>query len=982
MPYPLKTLTFDSNKIEADISNGQHERAALEIFEILEKEKEKEIIYKCLNLLNLICDKSPSISLRTIRDIKKFVLDSDSWIRLVSIEILYQISLYRPNLLIDLIENIRVRIFDKDASVRRIAVKLMGNLILSLYINVNELLEEYTERLMDDDWGVKLHVIKTIKKILNQDYTKIRDLEPLLSMVIVSLRDEDDDVARAAADLLKVLCTYFLSKEKTFYILLNLLYNEKPRVKELIIWLFGEIGKEKSSEIIPFIPKLIKLLRNNDYKVQLKIIDTIVNIAENNFEQIFSNLINSLDTSDYDFRDNIINSLYALGQRNISSILFYIFDELENPSKHIRESIALIFKRLYEEYPIEIENEISKIIYNLESKYWRERKNTILLLQNICFILKNEKLAVWISIILNKTLKIELDSDIKNEISFMLNKIESNFNEIDKKILKTKYYLFFINKKINEFQKLPAQFRKRLNAHVKNSKFDDIEIHLNKEYNKVLRKINKFNNILNNFEYKRLAFDLIEEWEDTKSQILDELSIIKDFIFQIFSDKKKEFLSELKEKIVTISGRIDVLRAQFEYIKNYSLFSKIKEDLLKNVIHNEELEETFENLIQLRRNLFNLDVDIKELLIHNIDVNNIFDEILNKWVNTKSEIRDFLNILDSKFKEFKEKILSDYFKEGKEKELLENINGINNNLAFQLLLGHVQSVISQGIDVFKRFNDIFDDFNSKLNGLIKKKEFINAKKLLEMKTTQIQTFISETEHEIDNIIGKESTIESDKNVFNTYVRPYLNKWYSSKEILINKLNYYNRKFNEKIYLFQIKYYLKIVNPIKLDLLTSYIGLDKDQLNQLILKFFSKNKLNAKIVNNYLYSQKIETFTHNNTNLLFFKNIKTISNKIYLNFKLNNPTNYDFKDIQIALKVPAYLKFIRKESFPKFLYLAEIKSGNAVKFNYVLKIDKENLNNKNLSDPSVDEIKLNLYYKDTFDIPRKTTKKISVLTDLI
>ncbi|HEY0090837.1 MAG TPA: hypothetical protein VGB37_18445, partial [Candidatus Lokiarchaeia archaeon] len=179
-------------------------------------------------------------------------------------------------------------------------------------------------------------------------------------------------------------------------------------------------------------------------------------------------------------------------------------------------------------------------------------------------------------------------------------------------------------------------------------------------------------------------------------------------------------------------------------------------------------------------------------------------------------------------------------------------------------------------------------------------------------------------------------------------------------------------------LFQIKYYLRIVNPIKLDLLTSYIGLDKDQLNQLILKFSSKNKLNAKIVNNYLYSQKTETYIPDNTNLLFFKNIKTISNKIYLNFKLNNPTNYDFKDIQIALKVPAYLKLIRKESFPKFLYLTEIKSGNAVKFNYILKIDKENLNNKNLSDPSVDEIKLNLYYKDTFDIPRKTTKKISLL----
>ena len=112
-----------------------------------------------------------------------------------------------------------------------------------------QIIEEYTEKLMDNDWKVKLNVIKTIQKVLNQDYTKIRDLEPLLSMVIINLRDEDDDVARAAAELLKIHGTYFLTKEKIFYILLNLLYNEENRVKELIIWLFGEIGKEKSSEI-------------------------------------------------------------------------------------------------------------------------------------------------------------------------------------------------------------------------------------------------------------------------------------------------------------------------------------------------------------------------------------------------------------------------------------------------------------------------------------------------------------------------------------------------------------------------------------------------------------------------------------------------------------------------------------------------------------------------------------------------------------
>ena len=265
----MTILTLDARKVEDLILSGSYEKAAEELFEIIEQpaNSDKELIYDSLTLLNKICDKSPAISLRTVKNLAHTINDLNSWLRLVSLEILYQITMYRPNLLIDLMQEIRLRLFDQESSIRRLAVKIMGNLILSLHIDKEELqniIEEFTEKLMDNDWKVKLQVIKTLKKILNQDYTKIREYEPLLSIVIVNLRDEDDDVARSAAELLQIIGTYFLSKEKITYVLLNLLYNEDSRVKELIIWLFGEIGKEKSSEIIPIIPKLINLLKENN----------------------------------------------------------------------------------------------------------------------------------------------------------------------------------------------------------------------------------------------------------------------------------------------------------------------------------------------------------------------------------------------------------------------------------------------------------------------------------------------------------------------------------------------------------------------------------------------------------------------------------------------------------------------------------------------------------------------------------------------
>ena len=330
----MTTLTLDTEKIESLILNGYNEKAAEEIFNVIEKYqhlKDNELIYRCLSLLNLICDKSPSISLRTVKNVQHFINDSDSWIRLVTLEILYQISLFRPNLFINLISRIRGRLYDQDPTVRRLTVKIIGNLILTLHIDLEELLqiiEEYTEKLMDNDWAVKLHVIKTIQKVLNQDYTKIKNLEPLLSMVIINLRDEDDDVAKAAAELLKIHSTYFLSKEKLFYVLLNLLYNEEGRVKELVIWLFGEIGKEKSSEIISIIPKLINLLKEKDYRIQLTVIEALVNIAENNFDQIWANLLHSLlETEHSYFRNSLINAIYQLCQKNITDI-FRIGEQL------------------------------------------------------------------------------------------------------------------------------------------------------------------------------------------------------------------------------------------------------------------------------------------------------------------------------------------------------------------------------------------------------------------------------------------------------------------------------------------------------------------------------------------------------------------------------------------------------------------------------------------------------------------------------
>jgi len=967
----LTILTLDVKKVEDLILSGSYEKAADELFEVIENSatSNKELIYDSLTLLNKICDKSPAISLRTVRNLSNLINDINSWVRLVSLEILYQITMYRPNLLIDLIDKIRSRLFDQESSIRRLAVKIMGNLILSLHIDREQLqniIEEFTEKLMDSDWKVKLQVIKTLKKILNQDYTKIREFEPLLSIIIVNLRDEDDDVARSAAELLKILGTYFLSKEKITYVLLNLLYNEKSRVKELIIWLFGEIGKEKSSEIIPIIPKLINLLKENNYRIQLKVIDSLVTIAENNFDQIWANLITALCTGNSEFRNVVINALYHLCQNNIMQIFSYIFEEFENPSENVRDGISLVFKRLYEEYLVEIENEITKILYTLESKYWRERKKTIILLRNICYILESKKIAVWIFIELEKNLKTENDPDVSEEILNTIKNIKTTFQNIDETIQEVNEDLDVFQKKIREFQKIPAEFREKMNSYIKEFKFRQTEIELDKIYRKILNKIKKFNKRLNKFEYKRLAFNLIEDWEETKVTIIDELSIIKGFISEVFEEKKEEFTTNLKSKIKLLEDRINILKAQYEYARDSKFLEKLDGLILEN-IGNSDLEEKFTQITQFRNYMFKLDDDIREILVHNVEFNEIFKSMLSKWVGVKIELQEFLSDLDRKIKSLKDRILIEIQESnGNPEEQKLNL------LSSVLFQGHIQSIISQSIEGLKKFNNNFDGLKIKLDTLLKKCEFSDARKLIEMNTNQIQNFIVEYENQIDNIIGK---LTEENDIFNLWARPTVTKFVSFKEVLINKLKNFNQKSNDELTLSQIKYYLDVMNPIKLESLASYIDTDINVLKEKIVKFVNKNKLNARIIKDDLYSPKIEDIVEPR-DILLFKNLKTIGNKLYFNFKLNNPTNLLFSDLQISLKTPGYLTFLRSESFPKYLYLNELKPGNVFKFNYVLKL-KHNIE-KNLTDPSVDEVNLNIYYKDPFDITHKITKKISLL----
>ena len=67
---------MDLKEIETLILKGNYEKATYQLFELIDLYKsssDKEFIYNCLNLINLICDKSPKISLEVIKNLSIFI---------------------------------------------------------------------------------------------------------------------------------------------------------------------------------------------------------------------------------------------------------------------------------------------------------------------------------------------------------------------------------------------------------------------------------------------------------------------------------------------------------------------------------------------------------------------------------------------------------------------------------------------------------------------------------------------------------------------------------------------------------------------------------------------------------------------------------------------------------------------------------------------------------------------------------------------
>ena len=140
-----------------------------------------------------------------------------------------------------------------------------------------------------------------------------------------------------------------------------------------------------------------------------------------------------------------------------------------------------------------------------------------------------------------------------------------------------------------------------------------------------------------------------------------------------------------------------------------------------------------------------------------------------------------------------------------------------------------------------------------------------------------------------------------------------------------------------------------MNPARLESLSSYLNLKMGSLKKILTKFINESQLNAKIINDSIYSSTIDSI--HPKDLEFFKNIKKSKGKwyskncqkefdrLYLNYEdLSRKYNdvYGFEVLKSVKDLAVFNSFFTKEGKCPFC-----KSSNVEKIRHNILLNSEN-----------------------------------------
>ncbi|MHA1583616.1 MAG: hypothetical protein ACTSWL_00045, partial [Promethearchaeota archaeon] len=801
-------------KIRTLISSKHYDNTVPKIddlFNFALEHRDEELLMNGLVIINSICDKTKSTIKYSLERMNQLLDNEEAWIRVDALNILRKLfpvatsENFEP-----LIEKCEVKLFDSDKKVREAAINLIAKILHSSYTIYPELYTSYTRMFDDKSWKIRAQTLVGTLSFLDSTQIPPSDLIEIISQKIPTLlRDPDEEIRGLASEVLKTLCNY-LSAENITSLLLPILNDINWEIREKGIWIAGEIQISNFEDFHLLFQNLIALFNDEIMIIQTKTVDTFVKIGRKQGYQLlefFIPFIISLESQKKhknDQEEGISDSLIYISIENMREMLPLLMEQLHHPKVIVRSIIGNCLVKIYMEKPDLFEDELFKIFQSLNPEDWRQRKKIIGLLGDLCYILHIESVAVWTTINFNNWQNKEKDVDVREEIQTSLEKIHNIFPDINEKINEIKERKQKFYEGIESFTILIQTLRKQTQDLIKDKKFYDAEIFLEEEGNKISEKLDEYEYTLQESEFRRFSVELIQDFQDNKEEILENISDLKSALFNQICDGRAEYLEKLQGTLSDLRNRIDVVKAEYETVKDNEkeLDDKIKQN--DPIL----IEDFLKSLSNIRNNLYSLEFDMGQTWLSNLEFKEFLKEITIYWVDVKIEIQQYLANIFHKFSLLQIDVNN---KDQKYSKLRQKItrNFLNDNLQKVIL----QAVQAQR-DVLERFNQITTPIYKEL----RKRNFSEARHLVDLTSNNLYTSIENYNKEINKIYQDFDKIEISSNNSNNGntsegIRKSLDHWTDIKEEILNRIREFNSEIDKKIIIGEIKEYLKFMNPL-------------------------------------------------------------------------------------------------------------------------------------------------------------------------
>ena len=541
----------------------------------------------CMEILKAICDKSDFTIQISLKMAAWLLNNKEYWIREDALRIMQKLYRSMKNNEFDtVIESCETKLFDTDNKVREAAVGLISIILQSSLKRYPDLYLTYCQMFEDESWRVRARALGGVLDFLTpESEPSVELIGAFTEKIAPLLRDTDEEIRGLSSEVLKKLF-FHMDAPSITALLLPILNDVDWEIRSKGIWIAGEIGTLYFDDFFEIFRRLIEMFSDTIMMVQTKTIDAFVKIGQKKGKELINFFRPFIISSQSDQKlidqiEGISESLIIITIQQIKDYLPFLIHELADSHLSVRKIIGNCLKKVYIERSDAFEEEIFLMFQTLNPDDWRQRKQTIGLLGDLSYLLHTESIAVWTAINLKNMVEIEQDLDVLDEIEASLTKIRNVFAQIDVKIQEIEERKNNFYDGLKMFHGKIRNLRLDTEKLIQQKKFYDAEMYLEEQGSQISEKLDEYEFLLLQSEFKRFSVEIVQDFKESKEEILENISDVKNSLFMKICDGRANYLETLHELIDHLRSRIDVVQAEHESIK------EIERDLIEMIDQNE-----------------------------------------------------------------------------------------------------------------------------------------------------------------------------------------------------------------------------------------------------------------------------------------------------------------------------------------------------------------------------------------------------------